>query len=36
MKQNGVEVEDMMKMPYGSMFNFKVQDGNEDLLREDK
>ncbi|MBB6444313.1 VOC family protein [Bacillus benzoevorans] len=36
MKQNGVEVEDMMKMPYGSMFTFKDQDGNEYILREDK
>ncbi|KAF0821126.1 MULTISPECIES: VOC family protein [unclassified Cytobacillus] len=36
MKQNGVEVEDMLKMPFGTMFTFKDQDGNSYLLREDK
>ncbi|MCS0788315.1 VOC family protein [Cytobacillus pseudoceanisediminis] len=36
MKQNGVEVEDMLKMPFGTMFTFKDQDGNNYLLREDK
>ncbi|WP_428911502.1 VOC family protein [Niallia sp. Krafla_26] len=36
MKQNGVEVEELLKMPYGSMFTFKDQDGNSYLLREDK
>ncbi|MFC4099185.1 VOC family protein [Paenibacillus xanthanilyticus] len=36
MKNNGVEVGELMKMPYGSMFTFKDQDGNEYLLREDK
>ena len=36
MKVNGVEVGELMKMPYGSMFSFKDQDGNEYLLREDK
>jgi predicted enzyme related to lactoylglutathione lyase len=36
MKQNGVKVDDLMKMPYGSMFNFYDQDGNDYLLREDK
>lgn len=36
MKQNGVEVEDMMRMPFGTMFNFKDQDGNRYILREDK
>lgn len=36
MKQNGVEVEDLLKMPYGTMFTFKDQDGNTYLLREDK
>ncbi|MBT2689686.1 VOC family protein [Bacillus sp. ISL-47] len=36
MKQNGVEVEDMIRMPFGTMFTFKDQDGNEYLLREDK
>jgi len=36
MKDNGVEVEDMLKMPFGTMFSFKDQDGNDYLLREDK
>lgn len=36
MKDAGVEVEDLMKMPYGSMFGFKDQDGNKFMLREDK
>lgn len=36
MKQSGVQVEDMLKMPYGTMFQFKDQDGNGYLLREDK
>ena len=36
MKENGVVVEDMLKMPFGTMFTFKDQDGNEYLLREDK
>lgn len=36
MKQNGVVVEEMMRMPFGTMFTFKDQDGNEYLLREDK
>ncbi|KON85518.1 glyoxalase [Sporosarcina globispora] len=36
MKQNGVEVEDILKMPFGTMFTFKDQDGNNYLLREDK
>lgn len=36
MKQNGVEVEDLLKMPFGTMFTFKDQDGNEYILREDK
>ena len=36
MKQNGVEVEALLKMPFGTMFNFKDQDGNTYLLREDK
>ncbi|OLN21268.1 glyoxalase [Domibacillus antri] len=36
MKQNGVEVEEMLKMPFGTMFTFKDQDGNEYILREDK
>jgi predicted enzyme related to lactoylglutathione lyase len=36
MKEQGVEVGELMKMPYGSMFNFKDQDGNEFMLREDR
>ncbi|HAX73661.1 MAG TPA: glyoxalase [Firmicutes bacterium] len=36
MKANGVETGEMMKMPYGQMFMFKDQDGNDYLLREDK
>lgn len=36
MKQNGIEVEDLLKMPFGTMFTFKDQDGNNYLLREDK
>ncbi|MEH7355640.1 VOC family protein [Neobacillus drentensis] len=36
MKQNGVEVEEMLRLPFGTMFSFKDQDGNDYLLREDK
>ena len=36
MQANGVNVEPIMKMPYGSMFKFKDQDGNDFILREDK
>ncbi len=36
LKSNGVEAGELMKMPYGKMFTFKDQDGNEYLLREDK
>lgn len=36
LKGNHVEVGEIMKMPYGSMFSFKDQDGNEYLVREDK
>jgi lactoylglutathione lyase len=35
MKQNGVQVEEMMRMPFGTMFTFRDQDGNEYILRED-
>ena len=35
-KSNGVEVGDLMIMPYGKMFSFKDQDGNEYLIREDR
>ena len=36
MKINEVEVGEIMKMPYGSMFKFKDQDGNDYLVREDR
>ncbi len=36
MKSNGVKVGELMTMPYGKMFSFKDQDGNDYLLREDK
>ena len=36
MKANGLEVSEIMNMPYGSMFKFKDQDGNDYLVREDK
>lgn len=36
LKEKGVEVGELMKMPYGSMFSFKDQDGNDYMLREDK
>ncbi|MEW8956381.1 VOC family protein [Clostridium sp.] len=36
MKEKGVELGKLMVMPYGKMFSFKDQDGNDYLLREDK
>ncbi|WP_195989216.1 VOC family protein [Clostridium sp. D53t1_180928_C8] len=36
MKINGIETDEIMKMPYGSMFKFKDQDGNDYLIREDR
>ncbi|MBL4933277.1 VOC family protein [Clostridium paridis] len=36
MKENGVEVAELMSMPYGKMFSFKDQDGNQFIVREDK
>ncbi len=36
MKENGVEVGELMIMPYGKMFSFQDQDKNEYMLREDK
>ena len=36
MKVNGVEVTDIVTMPYAKLFTFKNQDNNEYLLREDK
>lgn len=35
MRSNGVEVEELMIMPYGMMFKFKDQDNNEYMVRED-
>lgn len=34
-QEHGIEVGELMKMPYGSMFNFKDQDGNQYMVRED-
>jgi lactoylglutathione lyase len=36
MQEKGVEVGEMMRMPYGTMFSFKDNEGNEYLLREDQ
>lgn len=36
MKENGVSVDELQKMPYGSMFPFYDQDGQQYMLREDK
>lgn len=36
LKENAVEVGPLMDMPYGRMFDFKDQDGNNFMLREDK
>lgn len=36
MKQNGIKVDDLMKMPFGTMFTFYDQDGNDYILREDR
>lgn len=36
MQQNGVKVEELLRLPYGTMFSFKDQDGNNYLLREDQ
>lgn len=35
LKETNVEVGELMKMPYGSMFKFNDQDGNEYLIRQD-
>ncbi|WP_019240282.1 MULTISPECIES: VOC family protein [Bacillus] len=35
MKEKGIEVDEIMKMPYGSMFSFKDHEGNSYLLRQD-
>lgn len=34
MKKNGIRVGKLMKLPYGSMFQFYDQDGNEFLVRD--
>ncbi|GAA0087038.1 VOC family protein [Clostridium sp. CTA-7] len=34
-KGNEVKVGELMKMPYGSMFSFFDEDGNQYLVRED-
>jgi lactoylglutathione lyase len=36
MKQHEVKVDEMLTMPFGTMFKFYDQDGNEYILREDK
>ncbi|BCZ46783.1 glyoxalase [Clostridium gelidum] len=36
MKNNSVEVGELMNMPYGKMFSFKDLENNDYLLREDK
>lgn len=36
MNAKGIEVGELMVMPYGKMFEFKDQDSNEYLVREDK
>lgn len=36
LEEVGVKVDELMKMPYGSMFTFYDQDGNGFILREDK
>ena len=36
MKERGVQVGELMTMPYGKMFTFQDQDGNSYVLREDK
>ena len=36
MKAKGVEVTDIVTMPYARLFTFKDQDNNEYLLLEDK
>lgn len=36
MKGNGVKVDEMQRMPFGTMFTFFDQDGNDYILREDK
>ncbi|RDC48756.1 VOC family protein [Acinetobacter sp. RIT592] len=35
LKANGVELGELIIKPYGKMFNFRDQDGNNYLVRED-
>lgn len=35
LKANGVELGELIIMTYGKMFNFRDQDGNNYLVRED-
>ncbi|MEM1483954.1 VOC family protein [Oscillospiraceae bacterium PP1C4] len=34
MKANKIKVDQLIKLPYGKMFSFKDQDGNDYLVRE--
>ncbi|ASW42477.1 VOC family protein [Clostridium isatidis] len=36
LKEKNVKVDELMKMPYGSIFTFYDQDGNQYLVREDR
>jgi lactoylglutathione lyase len=36
LKEKNVKVDDLIKMPYGSMFTFYDQDKNQYIIREDK
>lgn len=36
LKENNVEAGELNIMPYGKMFSFKDQDGNDYLVREDR
>ncbi|MEN8078075.1 VOC family protein [Clostridioides difficile] len=36
MQEKNIQVGPLMSMPYGKMFTFKDQDGNDYILREDK
>lgn len=36
MKEKGIQVDDLLVMPYGKMFSFFDQDNNRYLIREDK
>ncbi|MGL5540324.1 MAG: VOC family protein [Erysipelotrichaceae bacterium] len=36
LSKKGVEVGNLLVMPYGKMFTFKDQDGNDFMVREDR